>query len=133
MIAKNLTSKQQAFVDAFLISGNASSSYRAAYDAENMKASTIHSRAHELLKHGKIRVRLRQLQDETRRNNQITVDEIACGLRRAISGAEKSGQWSAAVSASVALAKLGGLMSEKRSMEISHSEHLAALTSLSKL
>ncbi len=66
-----------------------------------MKTATVHSRAHELLKHSKIRVRLQQPQDETRHNNQITVDEIARGLRRAIAGAEESGQWSAAVAASV--------------------------------
>ena len=132
-MTENLTVKQQAFVNAFLISGNASFAYRSAYNAENMKAATVHSRAHELLKHSKIRVRLQQLRDQTRHNNQITVDEIARGLRRAIAGAEEPGQWSAAVSASVSLAKLGSLMSEKRAIQINDNEHLAAVIALSKL
>lgn len=56
-----LTPKQENFCLAYLETGNASEAYRRAYDAENMKASTIHSRASELLDNSEIAARLEEL------------------------------------------------------------------------
>lgn len=56
-----LTPKQENFCLAYLETGNASEAYRRAYDAENMKAATIHSRASELLDNSEITARLAEL------------------------------------------------------------------------
>ncbi len=57
----SLTPKQERFCLAYLETGNASEAYRRAYDAENMKPSTIHSRAYELLDNSEIAARLEEL------------------------------------------------------------------------
>lgn len=57
-MSAKLTPKQEAFYRAYLETGNASESYRRAYDASNMKEATINKRASELLQHGEIAGRL---------------------------------------------------------------------------
>jgi len=56
-----LTIKQEAFCRAFVETGNASEAYRRSYDAENMKFSTINSKACLLLGGDKVRARVDQL------------------------------------------------------------------------
>lgn len=58
-----LTPKQEAFVHAYLETSNATEAYRRAYDAENMAEATINVKASELLKNGKVSVRLHELQE----------------------------------------------------------------------
>jgi len=60
----NLTPKQEAFCLAYLETGNASEAYRRAYDAANMKPEVISVKACELLKNGKVSVRIEELQSE---------------------------------------------------------------------
>lgn len=63
-MANNLTPKQEAFVQAYLTTGNASEAYRQAYDAEGMKPETINRKAKELMDNGKIAARLSTLQEQ---------------------------------------------------------------------
>ena len=60
---ERLTPKQEAFVLAYLETGNATEAYRRAYDAEGMGEATINVKACELLKNGKVAVRLQVLQE----------------------------------------------------------------------
>jgi phage terminase small subunit len=53
--------KQEAFVAAYLETGNASEAYRRAYDAKGMNAATINREAHALLEHPKIAPRLSEI------------------------------------------------------------------------
>ena len=53
-----LTAKQEAFALAYLKTGNASESYKQAYDAKNMKPESIHVNASKLLKNTKVALRL---------------------------------------------------------------------------
>ncbi|CTQ67157.1 terminase small subunit [Roseibium alexandrii] len=64
MADKALTIKQELFCLAYLKEGNASEAYRQAYDCENMKDTTIHRKAKDLLDNGKIRARVDQLNAE---------------------------------------------------------------------
>lgn len=56
-----LTVKQEKFVKKYLECGNASEAYRHAYNAENMKPSSVQRKAKELLDDGKITARLEYL------------------------------------------------------------------------
>lgn len=62
---RKLTPKQDAFVVAYLETGNASEAYRRAYDVRNMKPATINNSAWELMKHPVISARLAQHRDAT--------------------------------------------------------------------
>ena len=51
-----MTPKQERFCQAYIETGNASEAYRQAYNAEKMKAQTIHVKASELFASGKVAV-----------------------------------------------------------------------------
>jgi phage terminase small subunit len=75
-LTAKLTPKQQAFVRAYLETGNACEAYRRAYDADRMKPGTVEKRAAELLRHGGIKGRLEVEQTKVAERHNITVDRI---------------------------------------------------------
>jgi phage terminase small subunit len=79
---KNLTIKQENFCQAYIETGNASEAYRRAYSCEKMKDSVINIKACELLKNGKVTVRVRELQGELRKSSDIKktaiLEELSC-------------------------------------------------------
>lgn len=111
----NLTPKQEAFCLAYIETGNASEAYRRAYNAEKMKTEVIAVKACELLKSGKVAVRVSELQASAVKRNEITVDDLLAELEEAreaaLGGAIK--QSSAAVAATMGKAKLLGLLVDK--------------------
>lgn len=56
-----LTQKQENFCLAYLECGNASESYRRAYNTGNMKAESIHRRAADLMQDSKVTARIESL------------------------------------------------------------------------
>ncbi len=56
-----LTPKQEAFVRAYVETGNASEAYRKIYNASRMKPETVNRKAKELLDNGKITARVDEL------------------------------------------------------------------------
>lgn len=72
----SLTPKQEKFCLVYLETGNASEAYRQSYEAGRMKPRVIEQRAHDLLKNGKIAVRLAELRQAAQQRNDITVDKI---------------------------------------------------------
>ncbi len=129
---RRLTPKQEAFAAEYVAIGNASEAYRRAYDATNMQTATVHARASELLNHGRVAVRIAELKVDVAADNEITFGEIAAALRATYEAALKANQCSAAVSACMGLAKLGGLLVEKRQVSIDDSGqlYLDAVTAL---
>lgn len=128
-----LTIKQEKFARQFVgpCEGNASAAYRAAYNTSNMTDEVIAVKACELLKHGKVSVMVDRLKAEYAAQESITVEEITGALRRALEGAAAAGQWSAASQAALGLAKLGGLLVEKRQVSVDDArEHLDAVAQL---
>lgn len=108
-----LTPKQEAFAKAYLETGNGSEAYRRAYDADNMKSSTINRKAVELLENGKITARLDQLQQRAQKRHDITIDTLTEMLKEDRTLARELEQTSAAVSAVMGLAKIHGLILDK--------------------
>jgi len=105
----NLTIKQEKFCQKYLETGNASEAYRLAYDAKNTSPNVISVKASELLKNGKIAVRVDQLKKKTEKRHQITMDDLMKELEEARAFAKKCSQSSTMVSATMSKAKLLGL------------------------
>lgn len=94
-----LTPKQEAFVLAYLETGNASEAYRRAYNAKGMADNVIHVKASELLKNGKVAVRVSAVYksvaekaildrawvlERLMRNAQIAMGEKTVSLKMAV-------------------------------------------------
>lgn len=109
----NLTPKQEAFVQAYLTTGNASEAYRQSYNASGMKPAVINVKASELLADGKIAVRVQELQAIAVERALVTVQSLTEELEEARALALEERQPSAAVSASMGKAKLHGLLVDK--------------------
>ena len=112
---RGLTQKQERFVLEFIKTDNASEAYRRSYDvAPTTKPEVIWVKACELLKTGKVAVRLQQLRSEAAERANMDIDSITQMLKDAYdkAKAEPKGA-SAAVSAAMGLAKLHGLIVEK--------------------
>jgi hypothetical protein len=104
-----LTPKQEAFCLAYVEIGNASEAYRRAYAAMNMKPATIHCRASRLLAQDKVAQAIRGLRRIHRLRHVVTVDALTAELEEARLLAVEKGHSAAAVSATMAKAKLHGL------------------------
>ena len=107
-----LTPKQEKFCRLYIELGDASEAYRQSYHCSKMKPETINVKASELLKNGKIAVRVQELHDSHRQRHNIVVDDLLDELEEARQAALKampSPQCSAAVGATMGKAKLLGL------------------------
>ena len=110
-----LTPKQEKFCQKYIETGNASEAYRQSYDCENMADESINVKACELLKNGKIAVRLNELKDEHAKRHAITVDTLLAELEEVRSlalvprGENGAVQLNVAVNAIMGKAKLLGL------------------------
>ena len=69
----NLTPKQEAFIQAYIETGNASEAYRRAYPrSKQWKKKTVWEKASRLM--GKVRARVDELQDKAAEAHQVTVE-----------------------------------------------------------
>lgn len=112
----SLTVKQEAFVKAFMETGNASQAYRTAYNAENMKDSAIHVSASQLLRNPKVALRLEQARESAQKRHDISIGKLTDMLVETYNLAMKESVEApaAAVSAVLAIGKLHGLIVDKK-------------------
>lgn len=111
----NLTPKQDEFARAYVETGCAAEAYRRAYKAKDMKDNVVHVKACELLKHGKVTVRIEQLKERVMKKHNCTLDSLIAELEEARAIAiENPRAVSAAVSATMGKAKLLGLVTDKQ-------------------
>ena len=82
-----LTAKQEAFAQAVASGKTQADAYRCAFDAENMKAETIHKRASELMDNGEVAGRVAHLKSAlatkalwTREMSVLALADIAHGI-----------------------------------------------------
>ncbi len=73
---KPLTQKQENFCQAFIKTGNASEAYRQAYNAKNMKGTTITSKACILLTKDNIRATLGAIREKVEDEGILTFKQI---------------------------------------------------------
>ena len=84
-MTNKLTPKQSKFAEEYVNTGNASEAYRRAYDvAKTTSNDVIAVKASELLKNGKISVRVKELQIKVAEEFQITRKEVAEGYFKMI-------------------------------------------------
>ena len=95
---KGLTLKQEAFCRAYIENGgNASAAYRASYDCQNTKEAVVNVKASELLRHGKVSVRIAEEQAKIAQKHGVTVDRIVGGLAKiGFCDVRKAVKWNAA-------------------------------------
>jgi len=119
-----LTLKQEAFVQAYLETDNATEAYRQAYpnQANGSKPETLYTHACMLLKSEKVMSRVNELQEASKRRNDVTIDNLVSDLEAARVLAHEVGQAGAATQATMAKAKLHGLGSDR--LEISSKQAL---------
>jgi phage terminase small subunit len=113
-----LTPKQEAFCQAYIETGNASEAYRKAYDCSKTTDRVIWVKACELLKSGKVSVRVRELAAKVQKMQEekfeITMETITRMLLEDRTLARELGQSSAAVTASKTLAQIHGLVIDRK-------------------
>ena len=74
-MAKDLTAKEELFVDGVIAGMTYSDAYRHAYNCSKMKPETINRKAHELSKKGKIRARIETARKEAAEQAKWTLDK----------------------------------------------------------
>ena len=118
-----LTPKQEAFVQAYLRTGNQGAAYREAYNADGMTANSIDVEAHRTLSHPKVALRVQQLQEKIAKKTEYTVESVAKMFQDVYDAAMRDGEdkaLSAANSASMGIAKLHGLIVDKAKVHHTH-------------
>lgn len=105
----DLNPKQEKFAQLYVQLGNASESYRQAYNS-TAKPESIHVRASELLSNSKVSVRVDEIREALRANHGITLQDLLKELEEARKAAlsAETVQSSAAVNATMSKAKLLG-------------------------
>ncbi|MCB4358438.1 terminase small subunit [Quatrionicoccus australiensis] len=109
----SLTQKQENFCLAYIETGNASEAYRRAYNAENMKESSINVNASKLLADANIALRIAELREPVVVKAQITLEQHLNDLKRLRDLAEASEKFGPAVQAEMARGKASGLYVDK--------------------
>ncbi len=120
-----LTPKQEAACRAYIETGSKSAAYRHAYNTKNMKNETVWRRAVELFDNGKVAARLEALQAEHRRVHDVTIESLTKELEEARTLAIANGQASAAVQATMGIAKLHGLLVDRAEVKTTNDMTLA--------
>ena len=111
---KDLTPKQQKFLDVYLKSGNASEAYRQAYDAKSMSAQAIHTEASKLLQHPAITRRLGVVKERAIEKAAVSVESLLSELEEARQLAKGKENSSVMVQATLGKAKVGGFIVDKK-------------------
>jgi phage terminase small subunit len=109
-----LTQKQELFCITYIKIGNASESYRQAYNASNMKDVTINKRSSELMANGVIAGRINELRTPLINTMHYDVLSAMSEAGHALRLAAEMGNPSAMIAAVTLRAKLNGLFAEKK-------------------
>lgn len=114
-----LTVKQEAFALKYVECGNASESYRHAYDAGEMADKTVWEESSKTLAHPKVATRVQELRSAVAEAAKLTITDLLRELEEARTAAmtAENPQSSAAVAATMGKAKLLGL--DKNTLEVS--------------
>lgn len=86
MAKEGLTPKQEKFCQEMAKLGNQRQAYKNAFNCKKMKDKTIDVKASELMKNGKVTVRLKELAEETKSKNTAEAQEIQEYLTQVIRG-----------------------------------------------
>lgn len=71
-----LTNNQENFCQLVAAGNSYADSYKGAYNAEKMGINTIYVNSSVLMSDTKIAIRVKELQEENRKRNEVTLDEV---------------------------------------------------------
>ncbi len=110
-----MSPKQETFCQAYLELGNASAAYRLAYNvAKNTKPESVWESASKLLSNPKVASRIAELQAAHRERHDIQVSDLTRELEADRQLARDNGSASAAISATMGIARVHGLADRAR-------------------
>ena len=109
-----LTSKQEAFAQAFVSGKTQADAYRVSFSAGNMKNETIQQAASRLMADGKVTARVAELRAPVVAKLQYGLEEAMLEAAEAFQVAKDKENGGAMVAAVQLRAKLNGLLIEKR-------------------
>lgn len=113
-----ITIKQEKFAVVYIETTNASEAYRQAYDVgEDTLPGTIWTEASLLLSNPKVRQRVDELKAHHRKAHEITIDGLTHMYKTAYDMGKTTEQSSAMTTAVTGIAKLHGLIVEKKKIE----------------
>ncbi|MFT5511056.1 MAG: putative MFS family arabinose efflux permease [Hyphomicrobiaceae bacterium] len=107
-LLRRLTTRQDGFVRAYLGSGDARLAYLQVYGPDAMAQTDVDGEVNKLLSDPVVRKRILQLRDMNADRLQMTVERLTAMLIEDRTHAHQSGQYAAAVAATVGLAQLHG-------------------------
>jgi len=106
MAQEKLTQKQEAFVQAYLKSGNATDAYKRAYNCNAMSDEAIHVEGCRLIKNPKVALRLQRVAEKVEKKAVLTLEEHMNELHALKEMGKQNGQISAAIKAEELRGKL---------------------------
>ena len=122
-----LTPKQEAFCNAYIETSNASEAYRQSYDVSpDAKPNGIWVDACKLLSKPNVALRVAELREENAKRNAVTVDSLTRMLKEDRELARSTDDPAAAINAVVAIAKLHGLVIDKKNVTSDNRHHHSA-------
>ena len=124
-MTKKLTVKQQTFADHYLLKGNATSSYRIAYNTENMDTPTVHSCAWELLQHKGVKKYI----EEKRARSEIDIKYLTDQLLLLYEACMGEKRFDTARKSLMDIARLEGLLEKRYTIE-THLNHISLMQEL---
>jgi len=114
----NLTIRQEKFAQEYVKTSNASQSFINSYDTTNYKRQSIYSVSNRILKNVKVQRRINELKALIQERYLVSIDSVTSELEEARTLARSKDDASPMITASVAKAKLHGLMTDKRETTI---------------
>lgn len=105
---RKLTARQDAFVRAYMASGDARLAYLQEYGPDALAEQDVDGEIDRLLNEPIIRDRIAQLRDMNAGRLQVTIERLTNMLLEDRANAQQNGQYAAAVAATVGLAQLHG-------------------------
>lgn len=124
-----LTPKQEAFVLAYLETGNASEAYRRAYDCEGSSEAAINVNASKLLKHAKVALRLQVLQERAAAKVTLTRSWVLEQLMDNVTKAKTAADFNASNKALELLGKtdeVGSMFIDRQNVTSDNRHHHSA-------
>ena len=107
---RKLTINQEKFAQEYVLTGIGAEAYRRAYPKSlKWKEEIVHQKASRMMSHGKVVARIKELQDEVAKRNEVTIDSVVAEYNEVIKEAREAGQFSPAVAGITKKAELLGL------------------------
>ena len=115
---KGLTVRQENFCLAFVETSNATEAYRRAYSTANCKPATVNRLAFSTLNKPNIEARIKELRAAIAQRTEVTIESLCAELTKAMEIAIETRQAAACIQATMAKAKLLGMVVDRSKMEL---------------